>query len=506
MKKNILFVACTALMAVHAFAVSVKDVCGQYRGDLMLGTDTYNSRSIYLLPGSENNTLTFVLPDFSYGDANLGNIVLTNISMDNNGSLSLIGGTVYVSALNERAIVDIIPSISDGETTLSSVLTASNASTLLRITVASLPEPMLVYFHGSRVNDNYAITNGGFEGDWSNNELNGWHSFPTVVGSVGNLMPDKTKQFKRTTGHTGYGVCLTSNMLLGVKANGNMTNGQINANSSTADSPNDNYNFSDPSNTGYNTPFAGSPDSMSFWVRYVPADRNPNNNVNKARMSTAITTNARYQDPEGSNNYSQVLVAKAEINYTATASMGWQKITVPFSYKNVSRDKTAYILVTFTTNQTPGGGSTNTKGGFLGIGGTTYVDSCYIDDVQLIYNSQLSSLTFNGQNMSVTGVNSVDEPYCDSCYTVEFTTKGVGAKTFIGYDAANRRALVYAVGNDYAANSNSMRIYTIQMSEPTPTGVQDAVMNPTSVKYLRNGRLYILRNGHTYDVMGRMLQ
>ena len=58
---------------------------------------------------------------------------------------------------------------------------------------------------------------------------------------------------------------LSSSMLLGVAANGNCTNGQINAGSSTAQEASKNYNFSDPMNEGFNTPFHGRPDSIIFW-------------------------------------------------------------------------------------------------------------------------------------------------------------------------------------------------------------------------------------------------
>ena len=87
-------------------------------------------------------------------------------------------------------------------------------------------------------------------------------------------------------------------MLLGVKANGNCTNGQINAGSKTATEAEKNYNFSDPANEGFNTPFQGRPDSMVFWAKYIPGDRDAANEANQARMSTVITTDAHYQDPE----------------------------------------------------------------------------------------------------------------------------------------------------------------------------------------------------------------
>ena len=504
MKKLFLLSVFCLIWAGHVSAVTVSDVCGMFKGNLNIGGDNYPNKEIYLLSGTESDKVTFVLPQFTYGSALLGDIVLVNIPMDNSGHLTLNNATLYLPAIQERATIDIIPSLSDGGETITSALTSSAASVLLQITVASLPEPMLVYFYGTRQSGNYSIVNGGFDGSWTNNEINGWHSFKSATGSYNSFVSGNTQQFFQANGHTGKGACITSNMLVGVKANGNMTNGQMNAGSMTATDGTNNYNFSDPSNTGYNTPFVGNPDSMTFWVKYVPADRNANNSVNVARMHTAITTNARYQDPEDGGNYSNVRIAEATSNYKATSSLGWQQITVPFVYNGASKDKAAYIMVTFTTNQTPGGGSTYSSGGLFNK--KYYYDSCYIDDVALIYDTRLASLSFNSRSLTLNSAMNVEESYCDSCYALQASAQGIGALTFTGYDATSRKAVVYVAGNDYAANSNSMRMYTIQMSEPTPTGVQDAVMNPTSVKYLRNGRLYILRNGHTYDVMGRMLQ
>ena len=51
---------------------------------------------------------------------------------------------------------------------------------------------------------------------------------------------------------------------------------------------------------------------------------------------------------------------------------GWERKSVPFAYVGPSSNP-EYILITFTTNKTPGGGSAG--------------DEVFIDDVELIYNS-----------------------------------------------------------------------------------------------------------------------
>ena len=467
MRKIFIAVLMVCSLAVPSMAVTVNDVAGTFKGALNIGGQNYPNKEVYILPGTVNNTITFVLPDFMYGAASLGNIVLVNIPMSTSGQLTLDGATLYLPAISERATITVLNGFKDGNVTYNSIISADDAQVLLSIAAPSLPEPIFVLFSGQKTSGNYALTNGGFEGSWSNSEPNGWHSFPSATGSLAS-MAGGDDQFKQSTekrpGSTGsHSVLIASNMIVGVKANGNCTNGQINAASTTADDASGNYNFSDPSNNGYNTPFVGNPDSMVFWAKYIPADKNPSNSVNKARMHTVITTNARYQDPEASN-YSSVKVAEATINYSATSSMGWQRLAVPFVYSSVNPASAAYVLVTFTTNQTPGGGSTYSTGSFLNK--TVYPDKIYLDDAEMIYNHSLTSLKMNGSTISFqNGQAKTNKVYSDSEYTFTATSNGKAAKTFIGYDAANYRVYIYVVANNYS-QARAYSLYTLQMAEP----------------------------------------
>ena len=470
MKKIFTVFIALCLMAVSAMAVTVNDVAGVFKGDLNIGGDEYPNKEIYILPGKQANTITFVLPDFKFGAASLGDIVLVNMPMDANGRLTLENATLYIRAIQERATISVINGLQDGGVTYNSDVTASSAQVLLSIAVPSLNEPIFVLFVGTKVtNENYAVTNGGFEGNWSNNEAPNWHSFPTATGDYASFVTGNTQQFQQSTdirpGSTGsHSAFLQSNMVLSAKANGNCTNGRINAGATTADSPANNYNFSDPSSSGYNTPFVGNPDSIVFWAKYIPADKNPSNSVNKARTSVVITTNARYQDPESSDAHTNAKIASAAINYSATSDMGWQRLSVPFAYTSVDPTKAAYVLVTFTTNETPGGGSTYSSGGLFNK--TYYYDNLYIDDVEMIYNHALSSLTMDGKAVSFTnGQATSAHTYSDSDYAFVATSNGKASKSFIGYDETNNQVHVYVVADNYS-QARAYSIYTLQMAEP----------------------------------------
>ena len=314
-----------------------------------------------------------------------------------------------------------------------------------------------VVLSAQSVNANYAITNGGFEGSWSNNEPNGWHSFASATGDYASFVTSNTGQFQQSTdkrpGSAGsYSAQIQSKVTLGVKANGNVTNGRINAGSMTADDSEGNYAFSDPS--GNNTPFVGQPDSLVFWAKYIPGGGNVTDASNQARAHATLTTNARYQDPE-SGNYSSARIADATANYYATSDKGWQRISVPFVYTSKDPSQIAYLLITFTTNKTPGGGNATKKS----------PDNVYIDDAEMIYNYRLTQLTIDGEKIFFSNGQATTNKMFSRDYVVKATTNGKAAKTFIGYDDSTYRMYVYVVADNYS-QARAYSLYTIQMAEP----------------------------------------
>ena len=519
MKKIFTTLFAGLMISAQVMAVSVKDVCGQFNGDLNIGGDAYPSRSIYLLPGVVDSTVTFVLPDFTFGKGKLGNIVLPNIPMDANGMLHLENATLYLDSIHERASITVINGLQDEGVTYNSVISANDAMVLLSIEApASLPEPIFVLFMGEAVRaNNYVLNNGGFEGGWVNNEPTGWHSFGTATGDFQDFVVGNTDQFIQSTdvrpGSKGANsAMLSSKIVAGAKANGNCTNGRINAGSMTADNAALNFNFSDPANEGFNTPFQGHPDSLVFWAKYLPADRDVANEVNKARASVIITTNDRYQDPEGDKDYSSVVLAKAVVNYAATSDMGWQRISVPFEYTAAALEKTpAYILSTFTTNMTPGGGTSYNSGSSLSP--KWVLDSLYLDDVEMVYNRELASFSRDNAELSFDkNIASVDANYCDSCAKYATEDNGISAQTFIAMDAAHKCIFVYVIADDYA-QSGKYNLYRVDFTDSETEGLgpkEDETEGFESIlsgekrfkKVLFNGQFLIISNDAWYNAAG----
>jgi hypothetical protein len=235
------------------------------------------------------------------------------------------------------------------------------------------------------------IVNLGFE-DWdalgtSSEEPVGWNSFMNaqnngVSGFVFDLA--RTQKVERNTdkrpGSAGnYSARIWSNSVFGVVANGNLTTGRIMIGSTTADSP-DNHNRTLTSNSLYNQPFTGLPDSLVVWVKYSAAAGNT------ARISATIHGNYDYRDPEASDpNAANFVVGRAVLNYPPTGG-NWIRLSIPFDY-NFPHSDPRYILITFTTNSTPGGGASG--------------DQVFIDDLEFIYVPRVTVAPNTAQNLII---------------------------------------------------------------------------------------------------------
>lgn len=510
MKKIFATIIAGLMISAQVFAVSTKDVCGQYKGDLYIGWDDAPlDRAIYLLPGVTENTLTFVLPNFSFLGLDLGNIVLPNIQITANGQLNIEPTTLFMpEPLNQRVGIEMLQNYECAEHAgkHNSQVAAEFAEVTLAID-AGYDEPIIVYFKGGVVANNYQFPNGYLDGAWENKEPKGWHSFGTATGTMASAVINNTEQLVASNevrpGSKGVqSVLLSSKLVLGVPANGNMTNGRINAGSATADSPEKNFNFSDPTEEGFNTPFNGRPDSIVFWAKYMPADRNAANEKNQARMNTVITTNARYQDPEIAE-FAGAKIGAATLNYSAKADFGWQRLSVPFTYVPDVEEEPAYVLATFATNYKPAGGTSYKSGS------NVIADSLYLDDIRFVYNKQLTSLTRDDAPLTfVERVATVGEKYCDSCATFVGVAEGQSTQVFIAFDAIHKCALVYVIADDYA-QSGAYNVYRVDFTDSDVEGLLPmtglkavSVAGEKYEKQIRNGQLLIRRGDVWYNVTG----
>lgn len=228
------------------------------------------------------------------------------------------------------------------------------------------------------------IANSDFE-TWesvsSGEEPLNWNSFLTAGGSLSWAASDQCQSATDVRpGSTGTkSAYIFSNSTLGVIANGNLTVGKINMGSASP-ANSSNYNSSVTADADFSEALTNAPDSLVFWAKFTPAS---GNTTDSARVSAILHDAYDFRDPIDANSVAHT-VAVAIRNY-ATTNGTWARIAVPFIYSGPATTP-AFILLTFTTNKTPGGGTDN--------------DQVWIDDVELVYNNT-SGLTENSTSAIV---------------------------------------------------------------------------------------------------------
>ena len=198
-------------------------------------------------------------------------------------------------------------------------------------------------------------------------EPNNWSSFKTGSGNFANFA---NKQIERSSnvraGATGtYAARIWSTSVLGIVANGTMTCGRVNMGSTTPSNP-ANYNYSQTNDDQFSEVCTTIPDSLVFWAKYTQAG----GGNQTARVHALVHDAYDAHDPIDANSQSHV-IATAELNYSPTNGQ-WVRFSVPFVPTANPGLVPAFILTTFATNSTPGGGAAN--------------DEVLLDDISLVYN------------------------------------------------------------------------------------------------------------------------
>ena len=307
----------------------------------------------------------------------------------------------------------------------------------------------------------YQVGNSNFEswGDDDNEPGSGWYSFPSAGGDYASMGISRTKgNTTKLTGtdarNGGTSVRLTSKWVgmfgIGANANGNLTTGKINMGAmSAANEANYNYTARGTSNC---CAFTGRPDAIEYWAKFKRGESSGSYN---GRCHVILHGDIDYKDPyETSANESQYKIAEAKVYATPTTE--WTRFWGELSYTGVN-SSTSYMLVNFTTNETPGG-STG--------------DQLDIDDIKFIYYSQLKSLKVNGVEVPNFDKDTYD--YNVNEYYVEGTTQvtwqdntKAGVATVSGtYNKSTCKYTITVKGQDFSVNSTNTHTYTIQFKDP----------------------------------------
>lgn len=306
----------------------------------------------------------------------------------------------------------------------------------------------------------YQFADPGFEQEWTNKKEpgNGWHSFATArtedLRSLGSIAKGQSPAPEHATEgyQSAHSVKLWSKNVLGIaNANGNLTTGRINMGDMKAENTEKNYNFSDIlPDGGQALEFAGTPDAVTFYAKFKAGAKNVKK---QGRGQFILHEDVPYQDPEVEK---QVSYRVAKASQLIGESEDWKQYTVPFTYDQAEKPEKQYLLASFTTNPEPGESAD---------------DVLYIDDIYFVYNSELASLTYNGESVEIpnsgTTIDLSDQVYDASKLSYTLTGKGATAET-TSYDEATAVLTLTVKGNDWSVNPENQHVYTIKFAKPAP--------------------------------------
>lgn len=144
----------------------------------------------------------------------------------------------------------------------------------------------------------------------------------------------------------------------------------------------------------------------------------------------------------------------------------WTTLSLPFTYKSDATPEK--INVVFSSSD-----YFNDDRDAIGAG-----NSLTIDNVELIYNSQLASLAYNGTAIEgfdkKSAYYTVTGEYTDGCLTA--VSDGAGASVKVSYNAENRIATITVEGNDIASNPENKHEYYVMFAPETTAYASKLIM------------------------------
>lgn len=469
---------CAVLMTLSAMATD-------YKGNLTVsinGEGSTQPATISIVENAGKYNLSIL--NFMLGEGEsvlpVGNIVIENVTGAVAGNLTTlyVNKNITIQKGNAAGIADdawLGPMLGEVPVKMSS---SFNTNGFLGVNididmVSTIGQVIKVTFEN--VGNHFQMPNSDFE-TWSdkNKAPRHWHGFESVKGGLSGTAKDNNKlqssSLKRPGSLGTKSAVVTSSRVWGVLANGTMTNGILNAGAMSADNPG-NHSETDLSSTSkdangdpFSTPIYAKPDAVKFWMRFTQAQEVKN--YPYASFNAVITNGTYYQDPEDKTYNNKVAVAAPNLENMRAGD--WRQVTCDFDYATYAADsaQAKAILMTFSTNATPGKGSIKEEGKY--IKKTVAADSVYIDDLELVYNAGIKSISFKGQALDLatiqtTGIElAADEAV--SAADFEVVKDGVDAKVtkLVEATADGYVAVITAV----SADLKTQVAYEINIKKP----------------------------------------
>ena len=498
------------LAAVTAIAALATDYTGTLTVTVNGEATTQNGVSININKNADN-TYNLILNNFILSSDGstipVGNINLSNIEAATQGSLTALyvdkdvtieEGTDPNMSFWMGPILGLVP--------LKMLARFTDEYLAVDIDIdmqETLEQTINVKFDNT--GNHFQLPNGDFE-EWSPNydntnnpikEPRYWHGFKSATGSLASQATSTLLRStdKRPNSNGNYSAVVASTSVFGVIANGTVTTGQLNAQHMTAGNT-WNHSMMEESSTAkdnYGDRFYmelnAKPDAIKSWIKF--SQGSTNDTYPYATFSAVAFNGEYYQDPEpkpgdksamlggttytqeDANNVAARVAAKAQ-DKTITVT-DWRELILPFDYTGHTADARA-ILITVSTNATPGKGSAN--------------DQVFIDDMELLYYANVTDIKYQGTTISGfdPAVKTYDMGETDVMPVVSdlaATVEGASATTAyqVIENETGYQAIVYAISGDLqSANAYILNFY--KPATPLAQIIENGV----------NGKEYIVGN------------
>lgn len=371
---------------------------------------------------------------------------------------------------------------------------------------------LLVAFATNTNAQSYQLQNYNFE-SWSGGTYDvptGWHTFNEANCSllIGCGTAKTNHHYHRSGAPGGNGSSfleLYTKKVLTVKANGNMTTGQIQIGSSTASST---ANNNKTVRGSYDQAFTATPDSVYFWYSFYAASSS-----SKASVRVYIHGDLDFVDHVNVDmNASEKYNRRAKCSLTRTVSTqgtySWTQKKLAFEHGSAAP---RYVLVSLASNEVAASGDEN--------------DALAIDDIVFIYSAWATNIAFQGNNvpgfskgnfgdyvMSVDYVSDLDNlspsdfnvttEVSDVTKTITFVEEN--GFTYNGRPA--RRAKIHILAEDqvtykdyyviiYAINDDPS-YYTLTATA-SPTAGGSVTMSPAGGTYIEGSSVQLTATANT---------
>ena len=371
-----------ATVAMCALASMATDYTGKLNVNVNGTTAQQNATiSLDLNSGKYNLLLKNFVYEVNGTVKNIGNIAVDGIAAFSAGSTTLFYASANVNiAAGDAAGVSTWIGPQLGAVPVKVVGRIQDGYVVIDLDM-QLQEAVAAQFNN--VGDHFQIPNSDFEG-WaaSSGEPDHWHGFKSAIGTLAGWAQGKlgsSNDVRPGTSGTKSAV-ITAGSVFGITNNGTMTNGLLKADNASASSP-DNHSEMDKSSTRtdsngdpFYTALYAAPDAIQLWLKCSQASGL------YANVSAIAFDGTYYQDPED-KTYTNV-AAKAQDKQVERGD--WRLLNIPFDYASYASNNAAAeaILVTFSTNSTPGGGASG--------------DKVWIDDLELVYHANVTDFTCQG--------------------------------------------------------------------------------------------------------------